>query len=237
MRRTHIAAGVAAAIGFVSSAQADLTAVDVGTLRNSGLGTVDYEGEFGAFMAAFGVDGSTRIDVDVVGIMDSLGGGALAGVRIIDTGENQYGVNSAGADIDLLSFGGLPDGVSVDYSYAGPNGNHVNESGSVLGQRVAFIDHQSGVHEWEDLLHVSLGNQGLLTALFSTPIDGADVTPPPASALVTNAAGAGFLLSLSEAGTGESFRVELLMSLPGPGGLPLLAAALLAGRPRRRRAG
>ena len=86
------------------------------------------------------------------------------------------------------------------------------------------LDSFSGAQDAWDLVHVSLGDQGSLTGLFSQPHG---VLFPP---LV----GPGVNLLMSEAGLSESFQVDVL-TIPAPGTMVVLGLAGLAGRRRRRR--
>ncbi|MHC5003100.1 MAG: hypothetical protein ACYTJ0_08245 [Planctomycetota bacterium] len=226
--RTCSAVSIVAALTATAVARADYTVVEAGTVLNTEPGSIQYQGDFGAYVSSFAVGEATQIELDVSGILAEFSGFALAGVRLVDTGENQYGVNSAGADIDLFSFSGVPDGIDWTFSYLGPTGAHQNESSEDLATRVATIDAQSGVHEWTGMFHVSLGQTGMLTAMLSAPTGGTDVTQPPL-------AGNGLRLHLAEAGSGESFRIQLLMSVPTPGALPLVGLAAIVGPSRRRR--
>ncbi|MHC4990221.1 MAG: hypothetical protein ACYTGC_04500 [Planctomycetota bacterium] len=221
------ALGALVALSVVSAAKAEFNWVDLGTFRNDGLGQIDYAGNFGAFVSAGVENDGTAIEMDLAGVLELLDEVAFIGIRVIDTGDNQYGVNSAGADIDLFTIAGLSEGNGITYSYEGPTPAHQNEISADLATRMAFIDHESGAHEWTDMFHVSLGKMGMVTAMLSDP-QGPDVTPG-------GLLGGGPRLRLGEAGVGESFRVQMATAIPTPGSAATLCLGLLMRRPGRRR--
>ena len=131
---------------------------------------------------------------------------------------NAYGTLSPGADIDLLKLTGVDPDAVMTFAYDGPNAIHRDQPAGALRWRTANLDSFSGAQEW-DWTHVSLGMRGKLTAMLLEP-----------QRLIDNAP----FLSLSEAGSRESFRVSLVAIVPAPGGLSVLAAAVLLPRRRRR---
>ena len=100
---------------------------------------------------------------------------------------------------------------------------HSNETSETLALRVSDLDSFSGAQDAWDYVHVSLGDQGSLTGLFSQP---QGVLFPPLE-------GPGINLLMSEAGFSESFQVDVL-AIPAPGTMVVLGLAGLAGRRRRR---
>jgi len=202
-------------------------AIDIGTFVNTGGGTIGYEGKFGAFVSAAKVPGPnqhTLISVDLGGLLTSLGVDAFLGVRITDTGLNTYGALSPGADVDLFRFDGLAPDIELAYLYDGPNPVHQNETSDQLAVRAGFIDTFSGAQDAWHVTHVSLGAEGSLTALLSDPQHVIDFPGP----------GVGPFLLMSEAGTSETFQVDVL-AIPTPGTLVLLGLSAVFARSRRRR--
>ena len=233
-RLALIACGAVAALSATTHVRGDgapltLETIDVGTFVNTEYGEIGYEGQFGEFISTTLVNGNAnRIDIDLGGLLNAFGADLFTEVRVIDTGENVYGINSAGADVDLFVLTGLDTGVDVLYDYLGPSPTHNNDSSADLATRVSAIDAVGGVHEWEDLLHMSLGYQGMVSATLSTP-QGPGTAPPLPGEI-------GPMLRIREAGFQESFRVELTAaSVPAPGALGLLGLAALMSRRRRRR--
>ncbi len=148
------------------------TPLDIGTFRNIGAGVIQYQGSFGEFVSSQYITGETNhtlITVDLEGLLASQQIGLFFGVRINDTGVNQYGSLSPGADVDYFAFEGLFPGNAVEYLYDGPNAVHSNETAETLALRVGELDSFSGAQDAWDLVHVSLGDQGSLTGLFSQP--------------------------------------------------------------------
>ena len=202
-------------------------AIDIGTFVNTGVGSIGYEGKFGDYVSSAKVAGPsqhTLISVDLGGLLTSLGIDAFLGVQITDTGLNTYGALSPGADVDLFGFDGLSPDIELLYIYDGPNPVHQNETTEQLALRVGTIDTFSGAQDAWHHTHVSLGQEGSLTVLLSDPQDVIDYPEP----------GVGPFLLMSEAGTSESFQVDVL-AVPTPGTLVLLGLAAVFARPSRRR--
>jgi len=216
-----IAALTAVSLATHATAGGEHVSVDLGWFMNVGGGNIYYDGGFAPWISSSFGPGSTThtvMEIDVDGILSSLGYAALAGITITDPGVNAYGTLSPGADIDLLNLSGVdPDAVLI-WDYDGPNVIHRDEPSWALPWRTAYLDSFSGAQEW-DWTHVSLGRHGVLTATFLQP-QRLDVYDP--------------ILLLSEAGMTESFRVSLVAIVPAPGGLSVLAAAVLLPRRRRR---
>lgn len=241
MRYTTIHAAAAVAIAALSAltgtAQADIepVTIDVGTFMNTSTG-VNYNGTYGDFFSSTVVSGQVDhivLNVDVAGILTAAGMNRLISITATDTGENSYGTLSPGADVDLMTFNGLPGDAIVEYLYEGPNNTHTDESPNVWAQRVTELDTFSGAQDKYHFTHVSLGNEGRLTATFSSPgdpgdpggQDGIDIFEPIAS---------GFSMNFSQAGSPESFSLSIT-AVPGPGPLALLmAGGLIAGGRQRR---
>ncbi|MHC4107117.1 MAG: PEP-CTERM sorting domain-containing protein [Planctomycetota bacterium] len=224
----RILLGAAAVLATALPAHAGVwTPIDIGTFKNIGVGVIDYQGDFGEFVSIESVTGDpdhNLITVNLEGLLASQQIGLFFGVQINDTGVNQYGALSPGADVDFFTFEGLWPGNEVEYLYDGPNPVHINETSETLALRVSELDSFNGAQDAWDYVHVSLGSQGSLTALFSQP---QGVLFPPLE-------GPGINLFMSEAGAFESFQVDVL-AIPAPGTMVLLGLAGLAGRRRRRR--
>jgi hypothetical protein len=226
------ALGAITAIAIGAAAEADDTRVpiNVGTFGNIGGGHIYYSGAFGSYIhskLAAGKDGTdhTLIEIDLAGIVTSQDLAGFYGVSIIDAGYNMYGARSPGADVDLLALDSISPNTDVTFVYEGPNPVHQDESESLLARRVRYLDSFMGAQDvWHDK-HVSLGKLGRLEALLSEPMPLVDLPPDERP-----------MLLLSEAGSTEFFRVRILAAIPAPGSFALLAvAAVVAGRPRRRR--
>ena len=65
-RALETALGLVAAVVVTTSVEAGMTVLEVGTFRNSGLGTIDYQGEFGMFVSSVAIDGISLTVVDPV---------------------------------------------------------------------------------------------------------------------------------------------------------------------------
>ena len=216
-----IAALTAVSLTTHATAGDEPVSVNLGWFMNTGGGRIYYDGGFAPWISSGLEPGSsshTVTGIDVEGILSSLGYAALAGITITDTGANVYGTLSPGADIDLLSVTGVDPDAVVTYAYDGPNAIHNDEPAWALRWRTANLDSFSGAQEW-DWTHVSLGRHGTMTATFLEPQRLHDTAP---------------FLTLSEAGSFESFYVSLDAIVPAPGVLSLLAAAALLPRRRRR---
>ncbi len=178
------------------------------------------------------VDQALQIDIDLGGVMTVLQQEAFIAVSVVDTGTNIYTASSSGADIDLFTFSGLTADAELEYRYDGSNANHWGESSEVLATRVAELDAFLSATETSGLHYVSLGDEGALTAQLDVPqgiifgdsgLAGASLGP---------------VLHLSEAGVGESFRIEVVTTaIPAPGALAVLAGLALRPVRRRRRNG
>lgn len=224
------AAALALLVSFPASADTQPPTVLIGGFRNTALGTIEYHGSFSAYITA-GIaptnTEATLIAIDLNGLLASLGHHAFTAVRIIDSGQNQYGSLSPGADIDQFILTNLAPETTVSYAYDGPNILHTNETASILAQRTSLVDSFSGAQDQWNLTHVSLGNAGTLTANLSSP--GGIIHNPSISSL-------GPQLLVSEWGLSESFRIEIVL-VPAPGAVALLGfAGFLVNGSRRRRA-
>ena len=89
--------------------------------------------------------------------------GSIAWIRIQDTGENAYleGM-SPGADIDLFSLAGQPDGISTTYAYDGTNPIYQDFTSGQLASEVAAVDMEFGGGDHSPWW-VALGDAGSLT--------------------------------------------------------------------------
>lgn len=210
----------ALAIGLHTTADV----IDIGRFEKAGPGDIHYQGNYAAYLSS-GSEGlnneHTRIILDLDGLLSSLGSGwGLKSVSIIDTGENIY-TSSPGADIDLFRLFNVRTGVDVSYLYDGPFEMHQNETEAQWKQRVWDLDWGAG--GLEGMMWLSLGDEGRLSATLS------DVQ-------FAGQGDAPFELHFGEAGSPESFRVEIeVVQVPAPGAIALLALAGLLVRSRKRR--
>ncbi len=147
--------------------QADVDTLNLGTFANAGFAEINYEGDFGEYISVTGQLESDNdynvITIDLASLLEDAGFNVVLTVTVVDTGLNQYN-NSPGADIDLLSFQGLMEEVTVGFDYDGPVELHSNETSEQLAERLSNLDAENGVHNSEAPYMVSLGNQGSLTA-------------------------------------------------------------------------
>jgi len=224
------------------------TSIHVGYFNNTGWGTVDYQGSYESYITVTQApqDGTmfpTLIEVDLAGLLLDNGFNAFTEVRTIDTGSNQYGENSPGADMDLLGLLNLDPALDVSFDYDGPNTVHQSEDSPTLQMRVDSIDAQSGASDSNAYTYVSLGDQGVLTASitgWATGGDGDGGSDGGAGPITPSlrTAGSAPALQLTESGNGESYDLYVTATtIPAPGALAVLGAAgAMLGRRRRRRA-
>jgi hypothetical protein len=244
----------AAALMMNSAASADVVGVGYVT-QTSPRPNIIYSGSFGSYITSQMVDNGTQrtlVTVDLYGIMQTLGLNYLESVSIVDGGNNQYN-SSPGADIDYFAFEGLGSETILNYGYAGPNTPHTLEGSAVLGTRIAAMDAVTGDQDYNCLHFVSLGNLGVLTSTFTTPVagggggggggnggpeehGGSGGSGGPSGGF-TNLVYAtpGLKLKISEAGLGERYFIQIKGSaVPAPGAAALLSLTGLLGRRRRR---
>ncbi len=231
---------------FAGEAQPDpALSIHVGTFFNSGWGQIDYEGDFGHLISVTAAAQNqtmfpTEITVDLSSLLDEAGYNAFTAVTVRDTGQNIYGANSPGADLDLFTIDGLGDSFDVLLRYEGPVTFHELENSDTLKTRTADLDALSGFTHENSLQYVSLGDRGELTAHVSgwdAAGSGGDDGDGPIIPQLRGIDGSGISLMLSEAGMGESFDVYVTATnVPAPGALALLGLAGLAGSRGRRRA-
>ena len=260
MHRNTIAIGLFVAFASSAVASASISA-SVGTIKQIlPRPTIEYQGAFGAHITSR-VDASgarTISSLDLFGIATQLGGNlSLVGLRIYDTGANTYGSWSPGADIDLVRIvGGATDG-SMSCGYTGIVAQHLGEAESVIAARVAECDAVSGDQHYNSQHFLSLGLGGAMTMAFNGYYQGStggsgsssggagggpgswtggsgesSGTPIYGGMLVVE----GMRLEIGEAGTGESYGVELVFeqaAVPAPGAIALLGLAGLMARRRR----
>ena len=161
---------LAAAIGLAGSpvAGADILELELGSFL-FGHGTDDYEyvGDHAAFMGS-DVEGDpiekTVATIDLGAVLAAFDMSAIAWITISDPGTNFYNSNP-GADIDLFTVSGLPEGVGVEYGYEGINPLYTDMSSAELAQQVAEVDFTDGAGDASDLF-VSLACEGSLTMSF-----------------------------------------------------------------------
>jgi len=161
---------LAAAIGLAGSpvAGADILELELGSFL-FGHGTDDYEyvGDYAAFMGS-DVEGDpiekTVATIDLGAVLAAFDMSAIAWITISDPGTNAYYTNP-GADIDLFTVSGLPEGVGVEYGYDGINPLYTDMSSAELAQEVAEVDFTTGAGDASDLF-VSLACEGSLTMSF-----------------------------------------------------------------------
>lgn len=260
MHRTSTIIGLFAALSMGASASAAI-AVTVGTVKQVlPRPTIEYAGSYGAHVSSR-VDASgarTITSFDIAGIAAQLGGNlSLVGMRIYDTGTNTYGSWSPGADIDLVRIvGGATDG-SAGCAYLGTVTQHMGESEGVIAARLSECDAISGDQHYNSQHFVSLGLNGAIMMNFSGYYHGSTSgsggssggggsgpggwtggsggtggTPVYGGMLVAE----GMRLEIGEAGTGETYGLELMfesVSVPAPGAVALLGLAGLISRRRR----
>ena len=261
MHRATAVAAIAAGLAVSAGASAEFT-VNLGTVMQTlPRPAIVYTGSFGAFVTS-GVDAAgprTITSFDLGGIANSLGGNlALVEVRVRDVGTNTYGSYSPGADIDLLRIGGADlSGGTVTVGYTGAVAQHVGETEGVLKTRIGACDAVSGDQHFNSQHFISLGLNGLATMRFSDFVWGAvggggsgsgagGGTGPGGwsggggSSGETRLGGLiiqnGMRLEIGEAGTGETYGVDLVfdqVAVPAPGAAALLGIAGLFGRRRR----
>ena len=248
----RIALGAAAALAIASQSFAsDPQTIEIGTFANTSMVTTSYTGPFADFVMHEVIDGHNVVNINVVGILDSLGYDALWSITITDTGSNSYTTMSPGADIDLFVIEGISQ--ATNYAYLGPNTVHQNESSAVLATRELALDSFSGAQDALNFTHVSLGPSGAITASWNQPLSLLDfVTPGTGGSGLGGGFGSGWtgylpggeiqpgempVLFISEHGSFESFHVSMVASaVPAPGALALLAIAGFVGTRRKRSA-
>lgn len=215
--------------------------IHAGLFRNTGWGQIEYSGSYESYISVTAApqDGTmfpTLIELDLAGLLLDNGFNAFTEVTLVDTGENQYGANSPGADIDLLALTNLDSALDVTFAYNGPNPAHQSEDSATLHTRVETLDARSGETDSGALRHVSLGVVGELTASITgwTTDGGNDGGAGPITPSLRGAGG-GPALRFSESGNGESYDVYITATtIPAPGVLTVLGAAGLLRRRRRR---
>ena len=248
MTRTGFATGLGCLAACSGLGAADIL-VDVGCFSNiNPIPSCSYEGDFEDHVSTTEVEGYTStlgytmIDIDLGGILASVGGGRLTGISIVDFGDNTYGSLSPGADIDYVGITGLDPGVTVQAGYGGTTGAHAGETPDELWARLDTLDAFYGANHLDDAVYVSLGQHGVLDLSFihaGVPDDGEGSGGPGGPGPVTNPWGSlatyeGLRLQLVEVGTHERFSVHLhVTGVPAPPGLLVAVGGL--GMIRRRR--
>jgi len=260
MHRATAIAAIAAGLAVSAGASAEFT-VNIGTVvQTLPRPAIVYTGSYGAFVTS-GVDASgtrTVTSFNLGGIANALGGNlALVEVRVRDVGTNSYGSYSPGADIDLLRIGGADlSGGTVAVGYTGTVTQHLGEAEGILKSRISACDAASGDQHFNSQHFISLGLNGIASMRFSDFVWGAvgggsgagGGTGPGGwgggggSTEETRLGGLiiqdGMRLEIGEAGTGETYGVDLVfeqVAVPAPGAGALLGlAGFIAGRGRRR---
>lgn len=162
-----------------SIAAADVIELELGRIRFNG-DTSDYTYE-GSHADLMGIDYEgdphlrTVATVDLGTMFSRMDMGAIRWIRVQDTGINGYVEGmSPGADIDLFSVAGRPDGISIDYAYDGPNPIYQDFTSSQLASEVGAVDMDFGGDD-DSPWWVSLGDSGSLLMTFDgwPPIDDA----------------------------------------------------------------
>lgn len=261
MKRATALAAFAVVSMTAASAHAEIIA-NIGTVMQTlPRPAIIYTGNYRDFVTS-AVDSSgarTVTSFDLFGISNALGGNlALVEVRVRDAGNNSYGSYSPGADIDLMRIAGADlSGGTVTAGYQGGVAQHLGEAESVLKSRVAFCDAISGDQHFNSQHFISLGLNGLATMHFAdfvwnfggsgTGGTGGGSSGPGGwsggggdSGSTTRLGGlilqSGMRLEIGEAGTGETYGVDLVfeqVAVPAPGAAALLGLAGLFGRRRR----
>lgn len=245
-------------IGSLAGAASAELVVNLGTVQQlSPRPTINYSGGFGSFVSSHvDVSGTRTITAfDLYGIAQQLGGGlTLTEIRVRDTSTNTYGSWSPGADIDLVKVLGADlSAGTVRVGYQGTVTQHAGEIEDVLKTRLANCDAASGDQHFNSQHFISLGLGGMAWMNFSGypngstgavaggpgSTDGSGGTDPsngttlPTGGLMINQ---GMKIEIGEAGTGETYGVDLVfdqVAVPAPGALSLLGLAGLMGRRRR----
>ncbi len=219
-----IAAVAALAVPATATGPLPRVWVDLGLFRNNGPGQFYYDGAFPQYIttAPDPLDG-TVLKIDLGGILASFNARAFTKIIVSDSGVNNYGTLSPGADIDFLWLKNITPDNDPRLVYLGPNPVHQAESAQTLAQRIEAIDSSPGSQDAWNLTHVSLGDRGVLGAILSEP----ELTDSP------HVAGRPKVF-LRESGALESFHVGVQAVLPSPGTLALLGIAGLVVRRRRR---
>ena len=263
MHRATAVAAIAAGLAVSAGASAEFT-VNLGTVMQTlPRPAIVYTGGYGAFVSS-GVDASgvrTVTSFNLGGIASSLGGNlALVEIRVRDVGTNSYGSYSPGADIDLLRIGGADlSGGTVAVGYTGAVTQHVGETEGILKNRIGACDAVSGDQHFNSQHFISLGLNGIASMRFSDFVWGAvgggsggsgagGGTGPGGwgggggSTEETRLGGLiiqdGMRLEIGEAGTGETYGVDLVfeqVTVPAPGAGALLGLAGIFARRGRRR--
>jgi len=247
MNRLSVLVGTAA-VAVASAANADIVA-NIGTVTQTNpRPSIVYSGAFGAFVSSYAdaTGPRTVTSFDLSGIAQYYGGNlALVEVRVRDTGANTYGSYSPGADIDLIRITGTDiSSGTVSMGYQGTVGQHLNETEGVLKSRVAGCDAVSGDQHFNSQHFISLGLNGMAWMHFAdfTQREGTLAGGPGGYSGGGSGARGGLLiqsgmkLDISEAGTGESYAVDLVFeqaAVPAPGAVALFAGAGLLRRRRR----
>jgi len=264
MHRATAIAAIAAGLAVAAAANAEIT-INAGTVMQTlPRPSIVYTGNYGAFVTS-GTDASgvrTITSFDLAGIAGTLGGNlALVEVRVRDAGTNSYGSYSPGADIDLLRIGGADlSGGTVTVGYTGTVTQHVGETEGILKNRIGACDAVSGDQHFNSQHFISLGLNGLASMRFSDFVWGADGSGDGSGGSGTGGSGpggwnggggstgetrlggliiqSGMRLEIGEAGTGETYGVDLVfeqVAVPAPGAAALLGLAGVFGRRGRRR--
>ena len=265
MHRATAIAAIAAGLAVAAAANAEIT-INAGTVMQTlPRPSIVYTGNYGAFVTS-GTDASgarTIASFDLAGIAATLGGNlALVEVRVRDAGTNSYGSYSPGADIDLVRIGGADlSGGTVSVGYQGSVAQHVGEGASVLKSRISVCDAVSGDQHFNSQHFISLGLNGLASMRFSDFVWGADGSGDGSGGSGTGGSGpggwngggggstgetrlggliiqSGMRLEVGEAGTGETYGVDLVfeqVAVPAPGAAALIGLAGVFGRRGRRR--
>lgn len=152
---------------LASFATADVIELDLGRIRfNGDTSDYTYEGSHGDLMGT-DVEGDPHLrtvaTVDLGTLFSQMNMGSIAWIRIEDTGDNAYieGM-SPGADIDLFTLAGQPDGISTTYAYDGTNPIYQGFTSSQLASEVAAVDMEYGGGDHSPWW-VALGDSGSLT--------------------------------------------------------------------------
>ena len=264
MHRATAIAAIAAGLAVAAAANAEIT-INAGTVMQTlPRPSIVYTGNYGAFVTS-GTDASgvrTITSFDLAGIAGTLGGNlALVEVRVRDAGTNSYGSYSPGADIDLVRIGGADlSGGTVTVGYQGSVAQHVGEAASTLKSRISVCDAVSGDQHFNSQHFISLGLNGLASMRFSDFVWGTDGSGDGSGGSGSGGSGpggwnggggstgetrvggliiqSGMRLEIGEAGTGETYGVDLVfeqVAVPAPGAVALLGLAGVFGRRGRRR--
>ena len=155
-------------IALASNAHGDVWELDLGDfLFGNGTSGYQYQGNHAQFLGST-TEGDpiekTVATIDLGALMTSQSAQSIAWIRISDPGCNFYHGNP-GADIDLFSISGAPEGLGIEYSYDGSNALYQGMSSEDLATELGQVDFDHGYSDGSPLW-VSVGCEGSITMTF-----------------------------------------------------------------------